>query len=261
VVNPAFSRLKWSAPEIVVGQNRLAIGLLKNKQPTVNAKVHERFYYLDAPDVTAQQQVRGEADAIYYSENLPLGVYVTHPVFDKPGAWGAEITAFEPSANQALVSRVRFSVSTIAATSAIGTLPPASHNRTLATELDITKITSDDHPDPDLYRLTVADALKSGKPTLVLFATPRYCVSRMCSPTLEMLKGLKQKYGDQANFIHIEIYQDFTTFVEVPEIAEWRLPSEPWLFMLDRLGPVVAKYEGGLTRQEIEPALVELLRR
>jgi len=110
-------------------------------------------------------------------------------------------------------------------------------------------------------RLTVADAIKNGKPTLVLFATPRYCVSRMCGPTLEMLNGLKQKYGDQANFIHIEVYQDFNTFTPVPEMDAWHLPSEPWLFMIDRAGRIAAKFEGGLTRQEIEPALLELLKR
>ena len=215
-----------ASSEIVMGQNRLAIGLLMNKQPLVNANMHERFYFLDAP-AADQQQVRGEADAIYYGENLPLGVYVTHPFFEKSGNWGVEISALQSGTQRPLTSRVRFSVTASSATPAIGAVPPASHNRTLTLETEITKITSDDHPDPDLYRLTVADAIKSGKSTLVLFATPRYCVSRMCGPTLEMMKVLKRKYGEQVNFIHIEIYQDFNTFTQVPEIGEWHLPSEP----------------------------------
>lgn len=35
--------------------------------------------------------------------------------------------------------------------------------------------------------------------------------------------------GDAANFIHIEVYQDFQTLTCVPEMAEWGLSTEPWI--------------------------------
>jgi hypothetical protein len=219
-----------ASAEVVVGPNRLAVGLLKDGKPLEEATVRERFFFLDAPDQAEQARVRSEHDAVYYGEGLELGVFVSHPSFDQPGTWGM-----------------------------LGAQAPASHNRTVATEPDLSKLTSDDQPDPELYQLTIADAIASGRPTVVLFATPRFCTSRTCGPTLELLKGLKRDYSDRANFIHVEIYQDFATLQPVPEVEEWGLPSEPWLFILDGAGRVLAKFEGGLTRPEIEPALTEVL--
>jgi len=43
-----------------------------------------------------------------------------------------------------------------------------------------------------------------------------------------------------------------------PMIA-WGLQSEPWLFLIDANGTIVARYEGGITREEMTPALENLI--
>lgn len=39
---------------------------------------------------------------------------------------------------------------------------------------------------------------------------------------------------------------------------EWRLQTEPWTFLVDAEGTIQAKYEGGITFAELEPALKQL---
>ena len=54
----------------------------------------------------------------------------------------------------------------------IGASPPKTANRTVADEPNLARLSSDPMPDPDFYQLTVEDAAASGKPTVIVFATP-----------------------------------------------------------------------------------------
>ena len=45
---------------------------------------------------------------------------------------------------------------------------------------DLSKLSTDQHPDPAFYRTSVKDALAAGKPFVLVFATPLYCSSRTC---------------------------------------------------------------------------------
>jgi len=250
-----------ASSELTVGPNRLAFGLVENNQPIAYAQVHLKFYYLEGQDAAERNQVRSESDATYYSEGLPVGVYVSHATFDRAGIWGVQIDVARPDANPETIG-VRFEVKAQATTPAIGAPAPPTHNRTLRDEPDLKKLTTAPDPNPDLYRLTVAEAITSGNPTAVLFATPAFCTSRTCGPSVDVLSALAKKYGGQMNFIHIEIYrsqEDFLAGKPVPEVQAWGLPSEPWLFLIDRQGRIAAKFEGGLTRQELEPALAKLI--
>jgi glutathione peroxidase-family protein len=42
-------------------------------------------------------------------------------------------------------------------------------------------------------------------------------------------------------------------------MAAWKLSSEPWLFLIDAKGTVVGRYEGGITKEELGPALEKLI--
>ena len=45
-------------------------------------------------------------------------------------------------------------------------------------------------------------------------------------------------------FTHQEIWQDFTEKKVFAPVAEWRLKSEPWTFVVNPDGIVDAKFEG-----------------
>ena len=159
-----------------------------------------------------------------------------------------------------------FEVKATSSTPAIGSPAPASVTPTGAQVDDLATISSSIVPDPDLYQISVHDALTAGKPTVVVFATPAFCVSATCGPQVAVISQVKESFGDQANFIHVEVFKDphliqgnRPTTGFVPSVEEWGLPTEPWTFVMDKDGLVRAKFEQFTTAEEIASALKELL--
>ena len=114
--------------------------------------------------------------------------------------------------------------------------------------------------EPGLYQLTVAEALASGQPTVVTFATPAFCTSRLCAPVVDSVKAVYADLQDSVNFIHIEVYKDFgPPLVYADEMDEWHLPSEPWTYVLDREGKVVARLGGPVSPAELRSVLEPLV--
>ncbi len=101
-------------------------------------------------------------------------------------------------------------------------------------------------PDPELHATTIADALKQGRPALVQFATPVYCVSEFCGPTVEAQEELAREYGDVAEFIHVEIWRKYKQGMVNPAAADWLLRdgdlTEPWLYLIDADGMIVERW-------------------
>ena len=82
---------------------------------------------------------------------------------------------------------------------------------------------------------------------MLLFATPQFCQSRVCGPVVDVAEQVKQEYGDEAAFIHMEIYNDNDPGKGVrPQVRAFNLPSEPWLFTIDRQGTVSSVDRGRL---------------
>jgi hypothetical protein len=108
---------------------------------------------------------------------------------------------------------------------------------------DLSKITTRVPPDTQ-NRVDYADALGK-EPILLLFATPQFCQSRVCGPVVDVAEQVKEQFDDKAAFIHMEIYKDNDPSKGVrPQVRAFRLPSEPWLFAINRKGVVQAVVEG-----------------
>ena len=104
---------------------------------------------------------------------------------------------------------------------------------------DLSEITTRVPPDTQ-NKVDYADALGK-RPIVLLFATPKFCQSRVCGPVVDVAEQAKQEYGDEAAFIHMEIYNDNDPGKGVrPQVRAFHLPSEPWLFTIDREGRVGA---------------------
>ena len=93
-----------------------------------------------------------------------------------------------------------------------------------------------------------------------MFATPKYCTSRVCGPVLDVVRALIPAYGDRVAFVHEEIWQPGGMHRLSPTVEEWNLRSEPWIFIVDRGGVIRARFEGVTTRRELETALRQTLR-
>jgi hypothetical protein len=108
---------------------------------------------------------------------------------------------------------------------------------------DLAQITTRIPPDTQ-NKVDYADALGK-EPVVLLFATPQFCQSRVCGPVVDVAEQVKQEYGDKAAFIHMEIFNDNDPGKGVrPQVRAFNLPSEPWLFTIDRQGTVSSAVEG-----------------
>jgi len=108
---------------------------------------------------------------------------------------------------------------------------------------DLSKITTRVPPDTQ-NRVDYAEAL-GREPIVLLFATPQFCQSRVCGPVVDVAEQVKQQYGDKAAFIHMEIYNDNDPSKGVrPQVKAFHLPSEPWLFAIDRHGTIQNEVQG-----------------
>lgn len=140
----------------------------------------------------------------------------------------------------------------------IGAKAPVIDNPTVADvggEKNIAKICTRVLPD-SMHTVKLEDSLKSGKPVVLAFATPKLCVSRVCGPVVDVAEYLNSKYADKADFIHQEIYVDNKPekgFVE--QIGPYGLPTEPYTFVIDKRGRVAYKFEGPVTIPELEAAV------
>lgn len=146
-------------------------------------------------------------------------------------------------------------------TPAVGEKAPDSANPTLA-DAPAKDITTANPPDKELLQHSIADSLQAHAPFVVVFATPQFCVSRVCGPTVEVVQKVAQKFtADDIRFIHVEIYTDndpkkgFNRWVR-----EWSLPTEPWVFLVDSSGTIRAKFEGAVSVDELEQAVRTNLR-
>jgi hypothetical protein len=126
----------------------------------------------------------------------------------------------------------------------VGDRAPLIHTPTASDVAgDRSKITTRIPPDTQ-NQVDYADVLGK-EPIVLLFATPQFCQSRVCGPVVDVAEQVKEAYGDRAAFIHMEIYKDNDPGKDVTsQVKAFHLPSEPWVFVIDRRGIVRSAIEG-----------------
>ncbi len=263
--------------ELTVGENRFMIGLVSSEnEEIVGAAVAFRFFNLDGD----QEELREEAQAtpialektyththedgtVETHEAGESGVYVAAVRFDEPGQWGVEVTAtvgdvtYDPA-------RAGFVVLEESASIAMGAPAPLSETLTLDDVKDVAEIDTSNPPIPEMHTLTIAEAVTSGRPSVIIFATPAFCLSRICGPAKDVVDGLFEQYAGEVNFVHIEPYEldkarSGEGLFPIPATTEWGLRSEPWVFLVDSEGIIAAKFEAVVTMDELTEALTPLL--
>jgi hypothetical protein len=263
--------------ELVVGQNRFAFGLMKEHKLLEDAHAVVRVYALEGqqgqmktevPASYARLEVVEQGNRVHVHPDGPLhvhheetdmrGIYVAQVPFERPGTWGLEVLATQGN-GPIEVSRFTVKVLKAPRTPALGTPAPRSHNLIASDVTDLRYIDTSNPPDPRLHQVRIADAIAQGKPQVIVFATPKFCTSRVCGPVVDIVRLLLPTYGDRVVFTHQEIWQDFATQRVSPTVEEWHLYSEPWIFVIDGQGIIRAKFEGLTTAREIAVALQQIL--
>ena len=123
-----------------------------------------------------------------------------------------------------------------------------------------------------MYETSEADALAAGKPFVLAFATPKFCVTAQCGPTLDRLKAIAAKHPD-LTFINVEPYVlepdedgqlqpvmtgDPPNLTVVPAVEAFGLLSEPYVYVVDADGTVTAAFEIIFSDEEVEAAIADL---
>jgi hypothetical protein len=259
-----------------VGDNRISITLTdKDDNLVLDAQVHLRFYDLNGETPVLQS----EADARFLPVTLAYvdpqsgnrettsgdsGVYVAHATFSREGDWGAQVMVTRGRKTLKPLS-YRFTVLDHSTEPAVGDPAPASEQQTLATAASIDDIDTSYPPRNAMHNITVAEALRIGKPLVIAFATPAFCQTRTCAPVMDLVMDpLHARYGDKAIFIHIEPYElgplrQSNVQQPVRATQEWRLRSEPWVFVVGRDGRIAGKFEGIMAVDEVEQVLQQAI--
>ncbi len=200
-----------------------------------------------------------------------VGIYVADIDFPTAGQWGAEFQTQVGDAAPETI-RMQFDVQPESSTIAVGDQAPASDTPTLAdVGGDVTKISTDTDPVTAFYETSVADAVAAKKPFVLVFATPKFCASAQCGPTLDRIKPIAAAHPD-LTFINVEPYElklvegqlqpvltgDPAQLTPVAAANEWRLAAEPWVFVVDSEGKVTASFMLIFSDEELEAAIAAL---
>lgn len=270
--------------DLAVGENRFVLGLLEGgTTPIADADLEAQFCRFTSMDeATLDSEVSLSAVTVEKSythlhENGEhhmhdagaIGVYVANVDFSSAGPWQVFISG-TVAGEELEPTPFLFPVGEAPLTPAIGSPAPRSVQLIIDDVADITEIDTSTPPNVEMHDMTIAEAVASGRPSVIAFATPAFCATQICGPTKEIVDSLFPTYGDRINFIHVEPYdveraragdcQPDLSACAVPFLFDdWGLRSEPWIFTVDANGNIAGKFEGVVGETEMEEHLQELL--
>ena len=245
-----------------VGRNRLGFGVFTvEREQITDAEV--ALYAAHGPTGEAigpfPAQVESlETEPAFTARNTAADpdaarvVYVSDVPFDRPGEW--RLVAVVREGEQAGATRLP---SVVAKRDdpvpAPGEPAPRVHTPTADEVGDLAEIDTR-IPPSTMHEEDLADVLGE-EPVVLLFATPALCESRVCGPVVDVAEQVKRDRDEDAAFIHMEIFEDNTPPEPRPQVEAYRLPTEPWLFVIDERGKVDTRIEGAFSAAELEAAL------
>ncbi len=261
-----FPVLVNSSGSLTCGANRLLFTFLDDQNRPIakpDRTVSIAIFNLGRNGDTATET---ETGAFVWGIENERGFYVANVSFPEAGRWGAEFSTALAGGTPETI-RMTFDVATSSPVVHVGDQAPASDTPTAdSVGGDLAKLSTDAVPDPALYETSVKAALTAHEPFVLVFATPAFCSSAQCGPTLDRIKPLVTALPTVA-FIHVEPYQltfqngDLQPVLDAqgglqptPAVFEWGLLSEPWVFVVNRDGIVTASFEGIVSADEIKAA-------
>lgn len=253
------------SPELAVGANRFQFTLIDDQnRPIASSDLKADISFFDLAADPATPTASTSAEFMEAVEGR--GLYTAPVEFRCSGDWGAEIRARIPDGEERS-ARVVFPVRPDSATPSVGEAVPATETPTAETPDAIAAISTDPRPDPDFYRISEAQAVAEGKPFVLVFATPAFCQTATCGPTLDVVKSAATDFKDELAFIHVEPYvlelrdgqlqpvlDEANQLQAVPQVREWGLPAEPYIFVVGANGQLSSKFAGLVSEDELRAA-------
>lgn len=246
--------------DFAVGTNRVSF-LIVDKQsrlverPTARVWVSRGLKRAPFAQTTARLESIGvpggaEADAD--------AIYVATMKAPRPGTYWF---LAEPVGGRKIQALGQIVVRKRSAAPAVGDRAISSNTPTLAsTGGDLSALTTSRRPDRALYETSVTQALAAHEPFVLSFATPQYCQSRTCGPMVDVVSAVRKRSSSSGvRFIHVEIYEDNDPANGVNRwVKQWRLPTEPFTFVVDGKGVIRTKLEGAFSADELARAVAKV---
>lgn len=249
----------FGTPDLGAGAQRIAFAVLSRdgliREPTL-------------PTTLRRGGDRQSVTAVYHPfPTGTRGIYVAQVTFPKAGTYTVDVEVPRPGGKTAHLT-FPAEVAARPKSIAVGDRAPASRNRLGSDVMTLAELTTSSQPDPALYRTRIADAVTGGRPLVVVFASPAFCTTPLCGPQVEDLSTLARDYTGQAEFIHVDLYEnpheikgDLSRARRTSLLAEWGLHTDEWTFVIGADGRVAARFEAYAAREEVEGALKAVLGR
>jgi hypothetical protein len=252
---------------VVCGSNRILFSVLKPDGTPIAAPdrtASVAFYDLGRDPSKPITKVDGTF--VWAIENV-RGIYIGNASFPEAGRYGAEFTT-AAAGGPPMTIRLTFDVQPSSPVVKVGDHAPASKTPTLAdVGGDASHISTDAKPDPAFYKTSVDQAIAKHDPFVVIFATPKFCTTAQCGPTLDRIKPFVTKYTG-VTFINVEPYKlklvegvlqadtDASGQLQATNVTDqWHLVHEPSVYVVDRNGIVTANFELIFSDAELTAAL------
>ena len=253
-----------------VGPSRVLFSLTDDNHRVINSpdiSVTAEFFALGRDP----ERPAATAEASHIDLLGDRGLYRTTVDLDCAGTWGIRLAASFPDGSSATAME-RIPVRAEGPTPAIGAPAPRSDSLTAVTPEEVADVSTDPDPLPGSFERTVAEVVTSGQPSLVFFATPAFCSTGSCGPTMNVVKSVVADYADEVSYVNVEPYELQQTvnglqpvldgdgrLVPVQAVLDYGIPVEPYLFLVDGDGNVFAKFEGVIGADELRLALEDVL--
>jgi hypothetical protein len=256
--------------QFAVGDTRVAFALFRGPDPISPSDVKVTIGPIGGKAISVpalrQRVERGSGGSITAGTQV-AEIYVVHHDFTA-GTWVVDAATGGKHAQAA------FQFLDKVPEPKVGDKAPASQSPTVANHEGVDPICTRTPP-CSMHQISIADALQSGKPTIVLFATPEFCASRTCGPTTDIVESVSKQLGGSANFIHVEVFksiadgqkglasetqgQGVDANLNTATFNEWKLATEPYLYFIGTDGIIKDRWTGSVGPDEVKTRVAALI--
>ncbi|MGH8888031.1 MAG: hypothetical protein ACRDYX_23330 [Egibacteraceae bacterium] len=172
----------------------------------------------------------------------PLGLYLAEVDIARPGPTSFVAVTSDGRAGADAVQVATPETSKLAAPGRAAIAVPTP---TVADPMGMTRLCTAS-PACGMHEISLDQALRDRRPVMLTFATPAYCMTAVCGPSVQVLDQVRtSRDWAEVAFVHVEIYADAGQTFSAP-VKQWNLPSEPWLFAIARDGRIADRADGPL---------------
>lgn len=230
-----------------IGGAPAALYVARDDSSPAHGPFEARYRSLDVKPRFRSRTVAGDPDSAH-------AIYVAAASFPKPGRYQVlGVTRLDQrlvgGSPVTVVVRTRWRLPNVGDPAPRVHTPVRWRNGRNLADIDTRKPPDSMH-DVDLARVL------GRRPVMLLFASPGLCRSRTCGPVVDVLEQLKAEHPRDAAFVHVEIFNhNDPNAGSRPQVRAYGLPTQPWLFAIDRHGRVAARIEGAFGLNEAAAAL------